>query len=221
MLQVLRSQLDHKKKEMIYRFDYRNLAPLYADEKMKICTRRRPESPNKFDVWIEGRDGGLAVKATAEVGPELDDSDPTLVESSAIKSKPNRSPKQPYTPVKRFDLKSKLDLSLKDRKTPIHDFEMRSIYNPKSDTKVESSPIRKFETQSSLSHEIPEREAEAPKPPPESEYDAVHSSNAEKDFLRAKDVEVENAYGYTATEIAELNKRKYSKDADQDERFGW
>ncbi|KUJ19871.1 uncharacterized protein LY89DRAFT_464132 [Mollisia scopiformis] len=80
MLSVLRSQLDQEKKEMVLRFDYKNLAPLYADELMRICTRRHPDNPQKFDVWIEGKEGGYAVKATAEIGPELDhDPDPLLV----------------------------------------------------------------------------------------------------------------------------------------------
>lgn len=49
---------------MIGRLDYRNLAPLYVDEEMKICVKRNED---KFDVWIEGREGGYAVKGTAVV----------------------------------------------------------------------------------------------------------------------------------------------------------
>lgn len=66
MLSVLRSQL--KDGEMVLRFDYKNLAPLYAEEEMKICVRKNPDKENKFDIWIEGRDGGYAVKGTAVVG---------------------------------------------------------------------------------------------------------------------------------------------------------
>lgn len=248
MLQVLKSQLNHEKKEMIYRFDYRNLAPLYADEKMKICTRRRPESPNKFDVWIEGHGGGLAVKATAEVGPELDDSDPGLeeqhtpvnsldmksnstpnlerrhspVDSSVAKSDRSWSPKQSYTPVKSSGLKSKSNPSLKDRHTPIHYFEMKSIVKQMSDPEPKPSPMRQFEMKSTLSHEVPKRTSEpAPHSPPEPRNDAEYLSNPKNDAQAVKEEDVKNAYGYTATEIAELNKRKYSKDADQDERFRW
>ena len=66
MLSVLRSQL--KQGEMITKFDYRNLAPLFANEEMKICTRKDQEREGRFDVWIEGKEGGYAVKGTAVVG---------------------------------------------------------------------------------------------------------------------------------------------------------
>ncbi|KAE9374559.1 hypothetical protein N431DRAFT_335935 [Stipitochalara longipes BDJ] len=63
MLSVLRSQL--KEGEMLVEFEYRNLLPLYAEEKMKICVRRDPEKEDKLDVWIEEPGGGYAVKGTA------------------------------------------------------------------------------------------------------------------------------------------------------------
>lgn len=86
MLKVLHSRISTGR--MIKKFDYRNLAPLYCDEEMRICVRRAPSQVRgtsahvdeasqvssahdgfeKWDVWIEGRDGGYAVKATAEVG---------------------------------------------------------------------------------------------------------------------------------------------------------
>lgn len=47
---------------------YSNLAPLYADEEMRVCLRRnRQEGGDElgWDVWVEGPEGGLAVKATA------------------------------------------------------------------------------------------------------------------------------------------------------------
>ncbi|KAH6715511.1 hypothetical protein BKA61DRAFT_632188 [Leptodontidium sp. MPI-SDFR-AT-0119] len=65
MLSVLRSQIPEGK--MVVRFDYRNLAPLFVDEEMRICVRRDPERKDKFDVWVEGKEGGYAVKGTAEI----------------------------------------------------------------------------------------------------------------------------------------------------------
>lgn len=58
---------------------YRNLAPLYVGERMRVCVRHTPNaavanhhtiintlSPvNNWDVWIEGPDGGMVVKASA------------------------------------------------------------------------------------------------------------------------------------------------------------
>jgi hydroxyacyl-ACP dehydratase HTD2-like protein with hotdog domain len=66
MLSVLRSQLNQG--EMIMKFDYRNLAALFANEEMKICARKDQEREGRFDVWIEGREGGYAAKGTAVVG---------------------------------------------------------------------------------------------------------------------------------------------------------
>lgn len=80
MLSVLRSQITEAK--MVLRFDYRNLAPLYVDEQMKICVRRDPEREDKLDIWVEGRDGGLAVKGSAIIG------DVELDRQSSIKRKP-------------------------------------------------------------------------------------------------------------------------------------
>jgi hydroxyacyl-ACP dehydratase HTD2-like protein with hotdog domain len=66
MLSVLRSQLQPG--EMVMKFDYRNLAPLFAKEEMKICVRKDRERDDGFDVWIEGQEGGYAVKGSAVVG---------------------------------------------------------------------------------------------------------------------------------------------------------
>ncbi|KAH7321747.1 hypothetical protein BKA65DRAFT_87906 [Rhexocercosporidium sp. MPI-PUGE-AT-0058] len=66
MLSVLRSQIPEGK--IVVRFDYKNLAPLYVDEEMKICVRRDPKREDKLDVWVEGREGGYAVKGTAVIG---------------------------------------------------------------------------------------------------------------------------------------------------------
>ena len=43
--------------------EYRNLAPLYAYEPLKLCGRRA-EAPGKWDVWAETPSGGIAVKGT-------------------------------------------------------------------------------------------------------------------------------------------------------------
>ena len=66
MLSVLRSQL--KDKEIVLNFEYRNLAPLYASEPLRVCVKRDRVKNDKYDVWIEGKDGGYAVKGTALVG---------------------------------------------------------------------------------------------------------------------------------------------------------
>lgn len=44
---------------------YRNLAPLYCDEEMRVCFKKKTSSDagRVWDVWIEGPTGGMAVKA--------------------------------------------------------------------------------------------------------------------------------------------------------------
>jgi hydroxyacyl-ACP dehydratase HTD2-like protein with hotdog domain len=66
ILSALRARL--QKGEMVLKLDYRNLAPLYAEEEMMVCVRRDPEKAQNFDVWIEGKEGGYAVKGRAVVG---------------------------------------------------------------------------------------------------------------------------------------------------------
>ncbi|KAL2259167.1 hypothetical protein VTK26DRAFT_7253 [Humicola hyalothermophila] len=54
-------------KPYVKSINYRNLAPLYVDEDLRICLRRARtrDAEVDWDVWIEGPDGGLAVKASA------------------------------------------------------------------------------------------------------------------------------------------------------------
>ncbi|PQE16669.1 prephenate dehydratase protein [Rutstroemia sp. NJR-2017a BBW] len=70
MLTVLTSQLP--KGVIIKQFDYRNLAPLYVNEELRVCmvcVGRKTDNEHKYEVWIEGEEGGYAVKGSAVVGP--------------------------------------------------------------------------------------------------------------------------------------------------------
>ena len=53
---------------MIASLEYRNLAPLYAEEEMKICGKKGKDG--EYEMWIEGKEGGLAVRGAVktEVG---------------------------------------------------------------------------------------------------------------------------------------------------------
>ncbi|KAF2261047.1 hypothetical protein CC78DRAFT_570781 [Lojkania enalia] len=66
--------------QVIQSIEYRNLAPLYCDEQMRLCARRRTqvkieggrradEEGHIYDVWIEGPTGGIAVKGTIHTAP--------------------------------------------------------------------------------------------------------------------------------------------------------
>lgn len=52
--------------------DYKNLAPLYVEEELTICGKPKPTRDNAWDVWIEAKDGGAAVRGTAHVGGVAD-----------------------------------------------------------------------------------------------------------------------------------------------------
>ncbi|KAL8917698.1 MAG: hypothetical protein Q9172_005726 [Xanthocarpia lactea] len=47
---------------------YRNLAPLYAEEEMALCIRQKEE--HLWETWIEGPEGGLAVRASVRTAEE-------------------------------------------------------------------------------------------------------------------------------------------------------
>lgn len=68
MLQVMKNHLDvHSNGEQVLEsIEYRNLAPLYCDEEMRICGKEKKTLQNGciYDVWIEGPTGGVAVKGT-------------------------------------------------------------------------------------------------------------------------------------------------------------
>ncbi len=74
MVEVLQSYLrtlpNQKEPAKIKYIEYRNVAPLYAEEQMRICVRRKVRSNQQdnisWDVWIEGRDGGYAVTGTVK-----------------------------------------------------------------------------------------------------------------------------------------------------------
>ncbi|KAL8700778.1 MAG: hypothetical protein Q9201_005259 [Fulgogasparrea decipioides] len=76
MLQILqgyqstKAREEGKKKELITQVNYRNLAPLYAEEEMKVCVRQKED--HVWETWIEGPDGGLAVRGTVTTAPRID-----------------------------------------------------------------------------------------------------------------------------------------------------
>lgn len=75
MLQILQGYQRTKAKgegtapRVVTHIEYRNLAPLYAEEEMKVCVKQKDES--LWETWIEGPDGGLAVRGTVTTPPAL------------------------------------------------------------------------------------------------------------------------------------------------------
>lgn len=68
---MLRVLADHLGEGLyVRRFTYRNHAPLYVNERMTVSLRQvsgNGDTAGRWDVWVEGLDGGMAVKGTAEV----------------------------------------------------------------------------------------------------------------------------------------------------------
>jgi hypothetical protein len=59
-------EAEFKGQQVLESITYRNLAPLYCDEKMRICGMHKKslDAGNLYDVWIEGPSGGVAVRGT-------------------------------------------------------------------------------------------------------------------------------------------------------------
>jgi hydroxyacyl-ACP dehydratase HTD2-like protein with hotdog domain len=58
---------NHIKNKSINSIEYRNLAPLYANEPLKLCGREIDGDGSKYEIWAETPSGGIAVKGTARV----------------------------------------------------------------------------------------------------------------------------------------------------------
>ena len=61
-----------KAQRQITSIEYRNISPLYAEEEMRICCRDRGNE--EWDVWVEGSNGGYAVKSVAKTREKQDHS---------------------------------------------------------------------------------------------------------------------------------------------------
>lgn len=54
----------------IREIEYKNLTPLYAEDMLSICGKPKSTRDNAaWDVWIEGKHGGLAVRGTVRLDP--------------------------------------------------------------------------------------------------------------------------------------------------------
>ncbi|EGE04153.1 hypothetical protein TEQG_03186 [Trichophyton equinum CBS 127.97] len=56
--------------QVVSSIEYRNLAPLLVEHKMKVCAARKSNgSTGSWDIWVEDNDGGLAAKGTIKTVP--------------------------------------------------------------------------------------------------------------------------------------------------------
>lgn len=67
LLSVLQHHLDGLGLQVDH-IEYKNLAPLFVEEQLTVCGKPKNEN-GTWDVWIEGPDGGLAVRGTVEICP--------------------------------------------------------------------------------------------------------------------------------------------------------
>lgn len=92
MLHFLQARLANEgytregKADRVTHIDYRCLAPLYAEEELTVCIRRKDACV--WETWIEGPDGGLAVRGTVRTSPpsgeDTKDKAATLIEGKAV-----------------------------------------------------------------------------------------------------------------------------------------
>ncbi|PGG98982.1 hypothetical protein GX51_06479 [Blastomyces parvus] len=58
-------------KAVIRSIEYRNLAPLFVEQEMRICAKQKGNGETAgagaWEIWVEGPEGGLAVKGTVHV----------------------------------------------------------------------------------------------------------------------------------------------------------
>ncbi|KAI9924357.1 hypothetical protein AWENTII_003906 [Aspergillus wentii] len=72
LLAVLQAYLP-KSNRVIKGIEYKNLAPLYVEEELTVCGKPKiSKGPGSWDVWIEGKDGGLAVRGTVQTDSIID-----------------------------------------------------------------------------------------------------------------------------------------------------
>lgn len=64
LLNVLQDHLERLNLQAEH-IEYKNLAPLFVEEQLSVCGKPKNEN-GAWDVWIEGPDGGLAVRANAK-----------------------------------------------------------------------------------------------------------------------------------------------------------
>lgn len=67
MTTLLQQQLRKEGNQVIRQVDYRNLAPLYCHEPIKFCGKKTGE--NKWEIWTQNPEGGIAVKGTVIIEP--------------------------------------------------------------------------------------------------------------------------------------------------------
>ncbi|EUC42618.1 hypothetical protein COCMIDRAFT_39359 [Bipolaris oryzae ATCC 44560] len=81
MLQLMNNHLETHTKgaQVVESIEYRNLAPLYCDEEMRICglEKKTLQNGSIYDLWIEGPTGGVAVKGTVYTTVRTPTSAPT------------------------------------------------------------------------------------------------------------------------------------------------
>ncbi|KAK2797992.1 hypothetical protein FQN50_008988 [Emmonsiellopsis sp. PD_5] len=62
MLTVIQNHLSNMG-QIVRGIEYRNLAPLFVEQQMRICAKPKGSGAGAWDIWVEGG-GGLAVKGT-------------------------------------------------------------------------------------------------------------------------------------------------------------
>jgi hypothetical protein len=79
MLQIMWGYIKREagSKYTLHSIRYRNLAPLYCDEEMRICVKKKEtlDDGALYDIWVEGPTGGVAVKGAVRTVERVHTSD--------------------------------------------------------------------------------------------------------------------------------------------------
>jgi hypothetical protein len=174
-------------KQVLESIEYRNLAPLYCDEEMRICCSEKKKLQNGsiYDVWIEGPTGGVAVKGT--VHTTVRNSAPAqapivaapVVSTDKSKTK-GRSFKRPEHPALRYRMIQALEEAKKMAKgsesstqnhvTLAEKQSSQDLPAPPSSSEPTTSPEISASSESSTSSEPPSQpQGEIPNQPAPSE----------------------------------------------------
>lgn len=129
--------------QIVQSIEYRNLAPLYCDEELRLCAREktglRTEEGSIYDVWIEGPTGGMAVKGTVRTGcvPKQNVLDPSeaIAERKQDKMAPGTKNSKATTAPKNDGIAPLIRSVITSKGAPLRPFALKKVASGKPSAK--------------------------------------------------------------------------------------
>jgi hypothetical protein len=130
---------------------YRNLAPLYCDEEMRICCRVKKsfEAGDVYEVWIEGPTGGVAVMGTVRTVPasvtdiQRKTPKPQADNDTGPYSTDKKQPKNPKTDskIRRVDSARSKTPAIIDENAAKNGLQIRRIVSPGNNETISATEL--------------------------------------------------------------------------------